>query len=369
MVEQDGFKSKVIVIGAGIVGASISYHLTKKGADVVIVDRSGIAAGATGKSFAWINAHHFKSETYHRLRYQSLTEYHQLDRELAGALGLNWCGALSFDALGEAFDQRIDGFRKLGYPTEVVSHQQFNKLEPGYAQAPGRALHLPMEASIDPTVTTQALISAALERGAQTFFGGDVKALRREHGRITGIETSHGMMPAGHVVLAAGVGAEAILKSIDVDLPMANRFGVVLHSHPVETMLRHVIWGDRIHLKQTRDGRIVIGEIFSEEWTDRRPDAIARQMLADAQRHLPGIDLKIDHITIGERPIPKDGMPILGKVEGLDGLYIAVMHSGVTLAPIVGRMASEEILSSVSFETLAPYRLNRFQEPGTTAGS
>jgi len=369
MRDKDETKNKVIVIGAGIVGASISYHLAKRGADVTIVDKTGLAAGATGKSFAWINAHHFKCERYHHLRYQSLSEYHRLDRELKGSLGLNWCGALSFDALGEAFDQRVDGFRKLGYPIEVVSHNEFSSLEPHYGQAPGRALYLPMEAAIDPLIATKALIDGALKQGARTLFGSEVKALCSDHGQVIGIETGYGKALKGHVVLAAGIGAESLLKSVDVDLPMDNRFGVMLHSHPVEPTLRHIIWGDRIHLKQKSDGRIVIGEIFSEEWTDRDPDVIAKQMLAEARRCLPEVDLKINDVTIGIRPVPKDGMPIVGRVPGLDGLYVAVMHSGVTLAPIIGRMAAEELLDGVEFEKLEPYRLNRFQETGTKAAS
>ena len=361
MSKQNSRKEKVIVIGAGIVGASVSYHLTKAGAEVIIVDKTGIAAGATGKSFAWINAHHFKSETYHRLRYQSLAEYNRLDRELNGELGLTWCGALSFDALGEAFDQRVEGFRKLGYPIDVVSHNQFRALEPNYGHPPGRALHLPMEAAIDPAAASQSLIKSACKNGAQAVFGEDVKALRFEDGRVSGVETRFGSLDARHVVVAAGIGAEDILASANVALPMANRFGVMLHSAPVEPILNHVIWGDRIHLKQQIDGRIVIGEVFSEDWSDRCPDAIAEQMLADANRHLPEVDLKIERITVGERPIPKDGMPVVGSVDGVEGLYIAVMHSGVTLAPIIGRMAADEILNGVDFDILKSYRLSRFQ--------
>jgi glycine/D-amino acid oxidase-like deaminating enzyme len=367
MSKQNSRKEKVIVIGAGIVGASVSHHLTKAGAEVIIVDKTGIAAGATGKSFAWINAHHFKSETYHRLRYQSLAEYNRLDRELQGELGLTWCGALSFDALGEAFDQRVDGFRKLGYPIDVVSHNKFRMLEPNYGHPPGRALHLPMEAAIDPITASRSLIKSACKNGAQIIFGENVKALRCENGRVAGIETCFGSIEASHVVVAAGTGAEDILASANVALPMANRFGVMLHSAPVEPTLNHVIWGDRIHMKQQIDGRIIIGEVFSEDWSDRCPHAISEQMLADANRHLPDVELRIERITVGERPIPKDGMPVVGSVDGLAGLYIAVMHSGVTLAPIVGRMAADEILKGVAFNILDSYRLSRFQsEPKRT---
>ena len=366
MTKDDRYRAKTYVIGAGIVGASIAYHLARRGVDVVIVDRVGPAAGATGKSFAWINAHHFKKPDYHRLRYQSLSEYHRLDRELHSALGLKWCGALSFDAVGDAFDQRVDGFRQLGYPAEVVSHNRFRKLEPNYGHPPGRALYLSLEAAVEPVTACNALIDAAVREGANTFFGSEVIALKQEHGRVIGLETNEGPIDAERVVIAAGVGAETILNSVGVDLPMANRTGVLLKSRPVEPRINHVIWGDRIHMKQQSDGRIIIGEVFSETWSERSPSSIAEQVLGEATRHLPDVDLVIEHTTVGLRPIPKDGMPIVGSVDSVGGLYIAVMHSGITLAPIVGRMAAGEMLDDVTFETLEPYRLRRFQETATT---
>lgn len=369
MTKDDRTRSRILVIGAGIVGASIAYHLAKRGADVVIVDDVGAAAGATSKSFAWINAHHFKKPDYHRLRYQSLAEYHRLDRELSGSLGLNWCGALSFDAPGNAFDQRVEGFRRLGYPIEVVSQNRFREFEPNYGHPPDRALFLSMEAALDPAKACRALVDAAVRSGARTVFGAEVIALRRDQGRLTGVETEAGSIDAGHVVVAAGVGAEKLLKAIEIDLPMANRSGVMLKSRPIEPTINHVIWGDRIHIKQQHDGRLVIGEIFSESWTDRDPDVIADQMLADAKRHLPDIDLEIEHMTIGLRPIPRDGMPVVGFAEGIDGLSIAVMHSGVTLAPIIGRITADEIIDGVRFDMLAPYRLSRFHDNDTKATS
>lgn len=362
MARKDDVPGKTMVIGAGIVGASIAYHLARKGAEVTVIDRTGAAAGATGKSFAWINVHHFKSEAYHRLRYQSLVEYHRLDRELDGKLGLSWCGALSFDAVGEAFDRRVEGFRNFGYPAEVVTHNRFHDLEPHYGHPPGRALHLSLEAAVDPATACAGLIDAAVSHGASTLFGPEITTIRTSGGRVVGVTTSAGPIDAARVVVAAGVGAETILKSAGLRLPMTNRPGVMLHSKPVAKVLNHVIWGDRIHLKQQRDGRLVIGEVFSEGRGDLDAATIAEMMLADAKRHLPDVDLEIERTTIGLRPIPKDGMPVVGMADAIDNLYIAVMHSGVTLAPIVGRMAADELLDGVSFDMLAPYRLSRFRD-------
>jgi glycine/D-amino acid oxidase-like deaminating enzyme len=87
---------------------------------------------------------------------------------------------------------------------------------------------------------------------------------------------------------------------------------------------------------------------------------VLEAMLAEARRLLPGIDIEIERTTIATRPIPADGLPVVGRPNGKEGLYVAVMHSGVTLAPIIGRMAAEEILDGVTFEALAPYRPGRF---------
>ena len=216
---------------------------------------------------------------------------------------------------------------------------------------------------------SEALVEAAVQRGAKTFFGSDVAAIRRDQRQVTGIETDIGVIEAARVVVAAGVGAEAILKSADVDLPMANRPGVMLTSRPIPKALNHVVWGDRIHMKQQEDGRLVIGEIFSEGRDDLDHRKIAEQILADARRHLPEVDFEIERTTVGLRPIPKDGMPVVGAISDVGGLYVAVMHSGVTLAPIVGRMAADELLDDVRFEALEPYRLSRFQDGNRKASS
>ena len=351
---------EIIVVGAGIIGASIAYHLTKRGVNVLIVDRVGPAAGATGKSFAWINANHVADDAYHRLRYQSLAEYHRLDQELDHALGVRWSGALCFDIDDAELDQRLARFQALGYPAELIVHNQFRDLEPNYQTPPKRALRLPMEAAIQPIKATSALIDAAIRLGAKAIYGGDVKAIRRQNSQILGIETDNGRQDAKIVILAAGIGASGLLGSIGIDLPMANRPGLMLHSRPIAPILDHVIWGDRVHIKQQDDGRLVIGEIFSDGKVEQDQHAIAKEMLAEARRCLSGIDIEIERTTIGMRPMPKDGMPVVGHVTGFQGLYLAVMHSGITLAPIIGRMTAEEVQDEVTFDALAPYRLDRF---------
>src|SRR5262245_10402309 len=110
--------ANVIIIGAGIVGASIAWHLAQQGASVTVIDRAGIAAGASGGSFAWINANHTADERYFRLRQASLLEWHWLDGFLDGALGVTWQGAICHDLEGDALTERASSFRRFGYPVD-----------------------------------------------------------------------------------------------------------------------------------------------------------------------------------------------------------------------------------------------------------
>jgi glycine/D-amino acid oxidase-like deaminating enzyme len=112
-------------------------------------------------------------------------------------------------------------------------------------------------------------------------------------------------------------------------------------------------------MRQTAEGRIVAGSDFggAEPGADQQATATAlfaklRQSLLESQ------SLTMDFFTVGYRPTPKDGLPIIG--HACEGLYIAVMHSGVTLAPIAGLLASSEILTGTEDPALAPFRLARF---------
>ena len=99
----------------------------------------------------------------------------------------------------------------------------------------------------------------------------------------------------------------------------------------------------------------------SDPGTD--PEATARDLFATAKSMLRGADgLELDFHTIGYRPTPIDGFPIIGRAKGVAGLYVAVMHSGITLAPAVGLFATREILDGERDPLLAPYGVERFAQ-------
>lgn len=126
-------------------------------------------------------------------------------------------------------------------------------------------------------------------------------------------------------------------------------------------MLNGLVLAPELHVRQTWDGRVIAGSDFGGTDPGTDPEGAARELFGRLKAFLKGGDgLEMDVHTVGYRPTPKDGFPILGEASGIEGLYLAVTHSGITLAPAIGRFAAEEILTGKQEPLLAPYRLSRF---------
>jgi glycine/D-amino acid oxidase-like deaminating enzyme len=352
---------QVIVIGAGIIGASIAWHLTKAGAGVTVVSESGAGGVATPNSFAWINASWGNPEIYFRLRIRAMAEWKRLANELPG-LPLAWCGGLCWDLPADRLEAYAAEHSSWGYGIERVDAKRAAQIEPNLVAPPEFAVYVAEEGVAEPVATARALLADAERRGARVI-AGTVSALAQTNSRTTGVDTSHGLIAADEVVIAAGVGAPAIAATAGINLPIQTPPGLIVHSRPYKKLLNGLVHADRLHMRQTTEGRIIAGSDFAGGDPGENPEATARDLFAVTKAALRGADgLELDFHTIGYRPNPIDGFPIVGRAEGMDGLYVAVMHSGITLAPAVGLFATREILGGERDPLLAPYGLSRFAQ-------
>lgn len=350
---------RIIVIGSGIIGASIAWHLAGRGAEVTVVEAGDTGGLATRNSWAWINASWGNPETYFRLRQRSMLEWRKLDREVPG-LAVNWCGGLIWDLDPAALEAFATEHASWGYGIRKVAREEILRIEPNLKQAPEYAYHVAEEGMVEPLAAAQAMLNGALSRGARLLNHTHVRWLIEDGGRVVGISTDEGPIHADETVVAAGGGSRQLLDSVGVTVKLNTPPGLLAHSKPLGEVLRGLVMTPGLHVRQTAEGRLVAGTDFAGADPMGRAEALAEELMAKVRDLIGGTDnLQLDFHTVGYRPTPADGFPAVGRCGGRPGLYVAVSHSGITLAPAIGLFAAQDILDGDRDSLLFPYQPDR----------
>ncbi len=345
---------RVIVVGAGIIGASIAWHLVKAGAEVTVIDADEPGGLATRNSWGWINASWGNPEPYFRLRQRSMLEWRRLDREVPG-LAVSWCGGLIWDLEPAALDAFALEHAGWGYSIRRVSRDEISRIEPNLNDAPEHAYHVAEEGVVEAVVAARAMLAGS---GAEILADVRIKWLIEEDGRIAGVMSEEEPLHADEIVLAAGVGVAQLLDSVGVALKLTTPPGLLAHSKPAPELLQGLVMTPGLHVRQTAEGRLVAGTDFAGADPVGEADDLARSLHAKVQAMVRGAEsIEFDFHTTGYRPTPADGFPAVGRVK--DGLYVAVTHSGVTLAPAIGLFTARELLEGRREPLLAPYHPGR----------
>jgi len=352
---------RIVIVGAGIIGASLAYHLAKRGARVTIVDAQHPAAGATGKSFGWLNATFSKRpRSYFDFSMLGIAGWHRLEQDLAGDLRVQWGGSVAWFPPGpDAAQLRRDvpHHRQWGYAVRFLDEAEIRQLLPHVSPgAIGAACLSEPEGAVDPIHAVSVLLEKARQFGADVRYPSQVTRLDRA------VHTSQGVMEARTVVLASGVDSPRLAQLAGVNVPLKNAPGVLVHITPERPLLDRIVQAPVVHFRQKLDGRIVIGgQIVAGAGTAETPLLDSEEIFRQAVRFLPALaQSTIEQVTLGYRVMPADEYPIIGFAEQCPNLYVAATHSGVTLAPIIGELAAIEILDGVEQPLLGPYRPSRF---------
>jgi glycine/D-amino acid oxidase-like deaminating enzyme len=195
-----------------------------------------------------------------------------------------------------------------------------------------------------------------------------VTGLDLQAGRLRGVRTTTGDLEADVLVIACGNDTPALAKLAGIDVPLTRSAGILVHTVPQPRAIERVILSPLGQIKQKLNGRFVTGADFGPASTEDTSRARGEQFLTRMAAVLPALGAApVEKLTLGLRVMPKDGYPIVGFPQGHADIYVAAMHSGITLGPLIGRLAATEILDRVEVDLLAPYRLGRFT-PGTAGG-
>ncbi|WP_426088482.1 FAD-dependent oxidoreductase [Janthinobacterium sp. PSPC1-1] len=341
---------RIVVIGAGIVGASLAYHLASKGAKVTVVEAGGIASGVTGTSFAWINTSCAGPDPIAALRGGAIAAWRQLETQVPG-LTLRWHGALSYGTQ--------DG--RVSPESILIDRARIAQLEPHLRQPPQQAVYEPEQGALDAVAATHALLAAARALGATVRTHTPVLGFTILDAKVTGVETATGVIEADLIVLAAGTGTAALAQKLGGSLPIHASPAIFLRYQAPPGLVRGIISSHAMEVRQAEDGTILAAEDYVDDAPENQPAAIALRTASAIREELEGAEAIASAFAgIGLRPMPIDGVPVIGYLPQVAGAYVCAMHPGVVLAAIVGELASEEIVDGTPASALAACRPARF---------
>ena len=331
----------IAVIGAGIVGCALAFRLQRAGAAVTLIDAKGPGEGVTAQAFGWIGAQCPAGRADAPLKQAAIPAWRRLEADLGGSL-VAWMGSLLWRA-SRAETERLLDEESHQRGLRAVQGREVVHLAPALRDPPPLAAFAPEEGATDPAAVARLLAGAGQAGGARLVTGRGAAALALEGDRVRGVEIAGERVPADIVIVAAGAASPALCAPLGLDLGLDVSPAVIVRLACRDGLAQS------IHEGPLCEVRPVAGGLFAAEdfRDDVSLDGIAASAAEAVRRTYRGADrVRVVSAAVGHRPMPRDGLPRIGFAPGVEGLYVAVMHSGVTLAPIVAELAGKEILGS-----------------------
>ena len=380
----------IIVIGGGIIGSSVTWHLSKLGKKVLQIEREDLTRGAAGATDGVVGYHTKKPGAQMDLAVQSIAMFEHLGEELGEDIeyGLR-CGGmqpvedqLQWDILSEIVEEQ----RKSGVDIHMISIEEAREIEPMLAPDLKGALYSPTGGKVNPIKLTMAFAKAAKRNGAVILTETEVIDLLMDGKTVKGVKTTKGDFYADAVVNACGAWAANIGKMAGLDIPIQPRKGQLIVTEPTGPFMDVTLqcarynvvkfspeavtdkaalkMGNSLSIEQTENGGLIIGGTREFVGFDRENTLEAIEtILHRAVRFFPALkDVCFIRCFAGLRPYTPDGMPLIGKVNGREGFYIAAGHEGdgIALSPITGKLLAEQIVYGKESYSLKDFDPNRF---------
>ncbi len=378
-------RAEVVVIGGGIMGASLAFALTKLGIrDVLVVERGTLAAGASGKTGALLRQH-YTNVPEATLAHLSLQMFRNWDDVVGGDCGFAETGSIVTVATSGADAGNIERMRRViamqnrvGIKSEVVTADQLFELQP-FTNVDDIAVAAYERESgyVDSLAATRGMAEAAIRGGARFDEGRTVTGILSDGGRVLGVETDTGRIDPQTVVVAAGAWSVSLLAGIGVEVPVeAQRVQVVILARPLDMPAHGTMtyvdtaagffcrnWGPNRTLAGVGGGEF--HDIVDPNDWDERPNAgfgeVVKSYIARRMPAMAKATPLYGHAGIYD--MTPDTHPILSTVNGLDGLHLMLGFSGAGFkkGPAIGQCVAEQIVhGKATTVDLTPFRLTRF---------
>jgi glycine/D-amino acid oxidase-like deaminating enzyme len=376
----------VIIIGGGVIGSSIAYHLAVKNIDVMLFEQHAIASGSSGACDGAVLLQSKKPGIHLRLAMASINRFAELSEQLPYPIEFKNNGSMvviEHEAELPVMRAFAEQQTHSGLQVSFLDSKEARELVPALSERIVGATFSSLDAKVHPIRLNLALMLGAKQRGARIRIGERVLRIDTVNGTIEGVTTSRGFYPCRVVVNAAGVLAPQVEMRIPMDIPIKPRRGQILVTQAVGPLAKCCMLsagyiaakfdpaaarrsGTGVSIDQTAKGNLLIGSTREFVGYNRQTTLAGLVQIAQRARQIiPGLaSLNVIRSFAGLRPYTPDGLPILGTIDSVQGLIMAAGHEGdgIALSPVTGELIAQLIAEEELSIPLSPFSISRFLE-------
>ncbi len=367
-------KADVVIIGGGVNGCSLAYKLSKKGLDVVVVEKKYLSAGATGACGAGIRQQWSTRENA-SLAIQSVKMFEQLSRELGQDIEFRQGGyliAVHDEKEMNQAEKNVAMQRSLGLKVDILKPEEINDVVPILDVQGMKAIgatFCPTDGHANPFRTTFAYADAARNLGAEINTHTTVVNLKTSKKVIHSVITDKGPIQTDVVVNAAGIDSKAIAELVHITLPLAPFRKEIMATERLQPLFEAMVisFKDGIYFSQQKEGQIVGGIPIPEEkggYKTMPTLAFLQHMASTLTRYAP----TLKHVNLlrhwtGFYDVTPDARPILGEIKEIKGFLQCNGFSGhgFMISPMVSELLTKFIVEEKTSEVLESLTLDRFK--------
>lgn len=380
----------VIVVGSGVIGSSVAYNLTKKGAKVILLEGETLGCGSSSACDGFVILQSKSPGPHLTMALASEVLYRTLPEELDWNIGYTHCGGMIVIERPEELEAMkifMSKQQSLGLDVELLNKNEARSLEPALASHIVGATVSTRDAQVNPMYLVNGYINAAVRKGLAVYKNMPVTNIDVKDGKVIGVSTSSEKFGANAVVCCGGVKTPELMSKIGIDIPIKPRRGQLIITEPVAPLIKHVMLCSRyiaakyhpellenahddavrlgvgMALEQTAEGGLLIGSTREFVGFNKNVTEIGvRTVLTHAARIVPALKkIRMVRTFAGLRPYTPDGKAFIGAVPNFEGLYLAAGHEGdgIAYSPITGKSVAELIVDGKTEVDLSPFAVNR----------
>jgi sarcosine oxidase subunit beta len=367
----------IVIIGAGALGSSIAYHLTKRGArDIVVLERESIGSGSTSKAAGGIRVQ-FATRVEIEFSLRGIAFFKRFEEEMGAPCDFRQEGylfVLTRERDLERFRKNVALQQSLGADVRLITPDDARAIVPALRVDDAiAAVWGPMDGYASPNDVVQAYAAQARARGARFVEGTPVTGIEVAGERVAAVQTPAGRIEARLVVNAAGPQAPLVGKMVGLELPVDPRrrhifvtdaFTEIQHPMPLVTDT-----ATGFYCRSEQQAILMSpGDIGAQtEYAASVDWSVLEQAVEKAVRRIPALErARVRHAWAGLRPLTPDGRGILDWAPGIEGLYLAIgfCGHGFQHSPAAGEMVAELLTTGATSLDLSDLRLGRFSRAG-----